>query len=179
MPYRLVYKSSFWLPSLAGGRSTCLYNRGLCNHETRCGPKPYNSHSFSEFRSQAKASLPSHSSGRTEKFTLLWRKGRKRGALRKRATPVISSELLCAKRSNRDTSLFEGLLECVRLSTLRVRRPCGCERLRRLKAREPERLGSLVPELLRTWQSGGLKLYVTAKSLGFRARPPSGISRGD
>ncbi len=31
-----------------------------------------------------------------------------------------------------------------------------------------ERLGGLVPELLRTWQSRSLKLYFTAKALGFR-----------
>jgi len=41
------------------------------------------------------------------------------------------------------------------------------ELLRQLNARESERLG-LVPELLRTWQSGSVKLYVTAKALGLR-----------
>ena len=41
------------------------------------------------------------------------------------------------------------------------------ELLRQLNARESERLG-LVAELLRTWQSGGVKLYVSAKALGLR-----------
>jgi (1->4)-alpha-D-glucan 1-alpha-D-glucosylmutase len=42
------------------------------------------------------------------------------------------------------------------------------ELLRQLKARESEKLGGLVPELLRTWQNGSVKLYLTAKALGFR-----------
>jgi maltooligosyltrehalose synthase len=67
----------------------------------------------------------------------------------------------------------------VRLSILQVRRPCGCERLRQLKARESERLGGLVPELPRTWQSGNLKLYVTAKALGFRRDHRAVFLEGD
>ena len=42
------------------------------------------------------------------------------------------------------------------------------ELLRRLKASESEKLDGLVPELLRRWQDGSVKLYVTAKALGFR-----------
>jgi (1->4)-alpha-D-glucan 1-alpha-D-glucosylmutase len=44
-----------------------------------------------------------------------------------------------------------------------------CSRLlRKLKAKESENGRSLASELLRTWESGSIKLYVTAQALSFR-----------
>ncbi len=53
------------------------------------------------------------------------------------------------------------------------------ELLHRVKTRESEKLGGLVPELLRTWQSGSVKLYVTAKALGFRCNKGAVFLEGD
>jgi (1->4)-alpha-D-glucan 1-alpha-D-glucosylmutase len=53
------------------------------------------------------------------------------------------------------------------------------EFLGRLKAMESQKLGGLVPELLRTWQNGGVKLYVTAKALGFRRNHGAVFLEGD
>jgi (1->4)-alpha-D-glucan 1-alpha-D-glucosylmutase len=53
------------------------------------------------------------------------------------------------------------------------------ELLRQLKARESGRLGGLVSELLRTWQNGTVKLYVTAKALGFRRNHGALFLEGD
>jgi (1->4)-alpha-D-glucan 1-alpha-D-glucosylmutase len=53
------------------------------------------------------------------------------------------------------------------------------ELIRQLKAKESERLSGLVPELLRTWQSGSVKLYVTAKALGFRRNHGAVFLEGD
>ena len=53
------------------------------------------------------------------------------------------------------------------------------ELLRQLKTKESERLGGLVPELLRTWQNGTVKLYVTAQALGFRRDHRAVFLEGD
>jgi len=53
------------------------------------------------------------------------------------------------------------------------------EFLGRLKAMESQKLGGLVPEVLRTWQNGSVKLYVTAKALGFRRNHGAVFLEGD
>ena len=53
------------------------------------------------------------------------------------------------------------------------------ELLRQLKARESERLGGAVLELLRTWQNGSVKLYLTAQALDFRRNHSAVFLEGD
>ena len=51
--------------------------------------------------------------------------------------------------------------------------------LRDLKRREGKAPGSLIREMLRNWQQGGIKLYITYKALNFRRTHPDLFLKGD
>ena len=102
-------------------RATCLCNMGSCNHGTRTGPKSCNSHSFSNFRSQAEGVAAEQLARQDGKIYPPMAKRGERAVRRPGAAGCSRCFGSCCPQTLRNRNTFRSPGGFIRLSTLQ---PC-------------------------------------------------------